>query len=365
MFLHTKIITILAEQPDSALLAPAAELLKAGELVAFPTETVYGLGANALSAEAVKKIFVAKGRPTDNPLIVHIAKLEQLTELVTKVPVAAKMAMEAFWPGPLTLIMPKSSKVPEVVTAGLATVAIRMPDHPVALALLALTNIPIAAPSANLSGKPSPTKAEHVIKDLSGRVAAIIAGGDATVGVESTVLDCTVTPPMILRPGAITYEELVSVLGEVAIDKSLLDKSGLDVLYPRSPGMKYTHYAPLAKIYLLNSSDEEILAHLKVRVQEARAEGLRVGLLASDELAFQLERRGVEFQHIERLGSRTELSIIAGHLFHGLRQCDRFQIDLAYAECFPEGGLGFAIMNRLSRAAGKKKLFTAEELTLA
>ncbi len=365
MFLHTKVINISSEQPDPALLAPAAQLLIQGELVAFPTETVYGLGANALSKDAVHKIFVAKGRPTDNPLIVHIAHLEQLSELVEIVPDAAKIAMAAFWPGPLTLIMPKSSKVPEVVTAGLASVAVRMPDHPVALALLALANIPVAAPSANLSGKPSPTKAEHVIKDLSGKVAAIISGGSATVGVESTVLDCTVTPPMILRPGSITYEDLTKVLGEIAIDQSLLDKQGVDILYPRSPGMKYTHYAPKAKIYLLNSSDEDILAELKLRVQQATAAGLRVGLLASDELAFQLERRGLEFQHVERLGSRLELVKIASHLFHALRQCDRFQLDIAYAECFPEKGLGFAIMNRLSKAAGKKKLFITEEQTLA
>ncbi|WP_456277433.1 L-threonylcarbamoyladenylate synthase [Bacillus sp. AK128] len=318
----------------------AAQLLIKNEVVAFPTETVYGLGGNAKSTEAVTKIFEAKGRPSDNPLIVHIADQHQLQELVTEVPAVALKLMNEFWPGPLTFILPaKEDAVSERVTAGLSTVAIRMPDHPVALAILKASGLPLAAPSANLSGKPSPTSAEHVWNDLNGRIAGLVDGGITGVGVESTVLDCTEKIPVILRPGGITKEQIEEVVGEVALDLALTKKDSS----PKSPGMKYTHYAPNAPLFIVKGSQ----AFIQGLVYEEMNQGKKVGVLATDETV-ELYKADV----VLSCGLREDLSTVANRLYDTLRKFDEEPIDLIYSEAFQTTGIGEAIMNRLEKAAG-------------
>jgi L-threonylcarbamoyladenylate synthase len=320
-------------------LKEAAELLQKGEAVAFPTETVYGLGADATSDEAVAKIFAAKGRPSDNPLIVHIAKEEQLHSLVSAVPPEAEKLMKRFWPGPLTLIFPKKDGVSEKVTAGLNTVAVRMPDHPVALSLIAQANIPVAAPSANRSGRPSPTLASHVYEDLNGKIAGIVDGGATGVGVESTVLDCTSDIPAILRPGGITKEQLEEVIGQVMIDPGLENET----VKPKSPGMKYTHYAPKAPLTIVEGTRE----YIQQLVNEKKEEGLRVGVLTTEENA--------DFYQADAVlscGKRSELATVATKLYEVLRAFDEAGVEVIYSESFPQEGIGIAIMNRLVKAAG-------------
>jgi L-threonylcarbamoyladenylate synthase len=326
-------------------LVDAAELLRGNEVVALPTETVYGLGGNALSDEAVSKIFAAKGRPGDNPLIIHIAERAQLDEFVSEVPDKASILMEAFWPGPLTIIFKKKEGVlSEKATAGLETVAVRMPDHPVALALLKKCGLPIAAPSANSSGKPSPTHAEHVMADLAGKIAGVLDGGATGVGVESTVVDCTEQVPVILRPGGVTKEQLEEVVGEVRIDPAL---SGSSELKPKSPGMKYRHYAPNAPLYLVEGSP----SFLRSLVGEKQREGLRVGVLTTEENV-------VEYQAdiVLACGRRSELSTVATALYDTLRTFNSEKVDIIFSEMFPSTGVGHAIMNRLQKAAGNKVL---------
>lgn len=335
----------------------AAGVLRWGGIVAFPTETVYGLGANAFNPAAVAKIFAAKGRPADNPLIVHIAREEELSGLVRKIPPTAYLLMEYFWPGPLTLVLPRTRAVPDIVTAGLDTVGIRMPDHPVALALLEKARVPVAAPSANLSGKPSPTTGLDVLRDLAGKADLVIDGGPAQVGVESTVLDMTVNPPMILRPGGVSREELEEVIGEVELDPALA-ASGKDIKSrPKSPGMKYTHYAPEAQVTVVLGGKEGKLKALDRLVREARNKGLRVGLLLTEETAGAYRDRGAPPHYLEVLGSQQRLEAIAGRLFSALRRCDRQHLDVVFAEGVSQEGLGLAIMNRLTKAAGYRLLW--------
>lgn len=320
----------------------AAEELRKNELVAFPTETVYGLGANALCDAAVKKIYEAKGRPSDNPLIVHISKKEDADKYAVEIPDKARKLMDTFWPGPLTVILKvKQGILSEKVTAGLSTVGIRMPDHPVALALIESSGLPIAAPSANLSGKPSPTNFQHVYNDLNGKIAGIVDGGETGVGVESTVIDCTEQIPTILRPGGITKEEIESVIGPIAMDRQI--KEAVDK--PKSPGMKYTHYAPDAPMYLVDGSP----SFLQETVDKMRNSGKKVGILTTD------ERK--EFYHADLViscGKRENLSTVAQHLYDALRQFDRSGVDLIYGEVFPREGIGVAIMNRLLKSAGHR-----------
>lgn len=346
---------------DSLLTYPqiqeAARWLAAGEVVAFPTETVYGLGANALSDEASQKIFQAKGRPGDNPLIVHIACEQQLEGVVDKMTELGRKLSDAFWPGPLTLILPKGDKVCSTVTAGLNTVAVRMPDHPLALALIKAANLPIAAPSANLSGKPSPTRAEHVLHDLGGRIVGVLDGGETGVGLESTVVDVTGEYAMILRPGSITKEDLQEVVGKVevdpAIEPSLGSISEQGKSQPRSPGVKYTHYAPNAPLYIVDS--QRGLTHMQEKIKEEvikhRARGYRVAVLTTDEFkaAYQAEA-------VISLGKRSDPASIAANLYAALRKCDQLSVEIIFAESFPEEGLGAAIMNRLRKAAGGKMI---------
>ncbi|MFE4239459.1 L-threonylcarbamoyladenylate synthase [Peribacillus butanolivorans] len=318
----------------------SAELLKSDQVVAFPTETVYGLGANAKSDEAVKKVFEAKGRPSDNPLIVHIATEEQLKDIVEEIPVQARKLIAEFWPGPLTLIMKrKPGQLSNLVTAGLDTVAVRMPDHQVALGLIQASNLPIAAPSANTSGKPSPTSAKHVVDDLMGRIAGIVDGGTTGVGVESTVLDCTEEVPVILRPGGVTVEQLEAVIGTVRQDAALKHKDAA----PKAPGMKYTHYAPKAPLFLVKGNQ----AFLQKLVDEKRGDGLKVGVITPTE-----HQREYKADYIVAPGSLADLHTVATGLYDALRQFDVLDVDIIFSEMFPESGIGVAVMNRLEKAAG-------------
>ncbi|HDR7795510.1 TPA: threonylcarbamoyl-AMP synthase [Bacillus luti] len=320
-------------------LQEAARLLRENEAIAFPTETVYGLGANAMNDEAIAKIFEAKGRPSDNPLIVHIGTKSQLDGIVTEIPPVAEKLMEHFWPGPLTIILPRKEGISEKVTAGLNTVGVRMPDHPVALALIEEANVPVAAPSANRSGRPSPTLASHVYEDLNEKIAGIVDGGATGVGVESTVIDCTSEVPTILRPGGITKEQLEAVIGTVSLDPALKDEKEK----PKSPGMKYTHYAPKAPLSIVEGSREFIQG----LVDKKKEEGFTVGVLTTE-----------EYQHVYdadvvlSCGVRSNLASVATKLYDVLRTFDASEVDVIFSESFPNEGIGNAIMNRLTKAAG-------------
>lgn len=317
----------------------AAQCLIGGEVVAFPTETVYGLGGNAKSRDPIRKIYEAKGRPSDNPLIVHIATPEQVREICTEINPIAKKLMDTFWPGPLTLVLPSRGEVSDAVTAGLSTVAVRMPSHPVARALIRTANLPIAAPSANRSGHPSPTKAEHVLHDLDGRIAGIIDGGETGVGVESTVVDCTTTPVTILRPGGISREQLIDAIGPVADDPAMTRPDQT----PKAPGMKYKHYAPEAVMYLVPGGGERI----RGLIAHEKNNGRRVGVLTTEENENSYPLADV----VLTCGRRSELESVAHSLFAVLRDFDSKKVDVIYSETFPEKGIGKAIMNRLSKAA--------------
>jgi L-threonylcarbamoyladenylate synthase len=312
--------------------------------VIFPTETVYGLGANALSAEAAKAIFKAKGRPSDNPLIVHISSIDMLLYVIgEKLSDKAKLLMVKFWPGPLTLIFKKSSVIPMEVTAGLNTVAVRMPDNQIALELIKQSSLPIAAPSANISGKPSPTKAEHVIADMNGRVDVILAGSSSRVGLESTVLDLTGEVPTILRPGGVTYEELKELLGEVEIDKGLVGKGTI----PKAPGMKYTHYAPEADMTIIRGKLDAVEKEIQRLAQESHAQGKKVGILATDET-----KGSYKADMVISMGSRENMYTAAATIFDALREFDKQKVDIIFAEALSEEDIGMAVMNRMKKAAG-------------
>lgn len=352
--MKTRIDKIDQNKIDMELIAQAGEILKNGGLVAFPTETVYGLGANALDQKGACKTYEAKGRPSDNPLIVHICDYEALSEIATDVPECTKQLAARFWPGPLTLIFQKSEKVPYGVTGGLKTVAVRMPDHKIALALIEAAGGFVSAPSANTSGRPSPTSAEHVIEDLDGRIDMILDGGSVEIGVESTILDMTVTPPMILRPGAITKEMLEEVLGEVAVDSTLFHAKSDEA--PKAPGMKYRHYAPKAQMTLVEGSIHDTVRAIRQLAYEAVRQGKRVGVIASGETANQYTT-GV----IKTIGNRENKLSVARNLYAVLRQFDEEQVDLIYSEAFPQDGIGQAVMNRLGKAAGHRTV-QAEEI---
>lgn len=320
----------------------AAAQLRKNEVVAFPTETVYGLGGNAKDDKAVEKIFAAKGRPSDNPLIIHISRVEQLQEFVVEIPKVAETLMTHFWPGALTIIFRKKEGVlSEKATAGLPTVAVRMPNHPVACAIIEASGLPIAAPSANRSGRPSPTTAQHVWEDLNGQIAAVVEGGPTGIGVESTVLDCTSETPQILRPGGVTKEQIESLIGSVEVDPSLLEEGQA----PKSPGMKYTHYAPDAPLFLVNGSKERI----QELIDKKQREGLKVGVLTTKENEDFYQADAV---HI--CGERERLETVASALYDTLRGFNHSQVDVIYSEMFPSVGVGQAIMNRLLKAAGHK-----------
>lgn len=319
----------------------AAERLKKNEVVAFPTETVYGLGANACSDEAVKRIFEAKGRPVDNPLIVHIASFNQLNGIVRNIPETAKKLMKRFWPGPLTLILPKGEGISRNATAGLQTIGVRMPDHPVALALIEAANLPIAAPSANRSGKPSPTAAEHVLTDLNGKIAGVIDAGSTGIGVESTVIECGEDQITILRPGGITQSELEDVLSKENVHEYKPSKTAA----PKSPGMKYTHYSPDAPVYLIDAKTED----MQQVIDKQKANGKRVGVLTTEE-----KKHLYHADYVVACGERRNLFTVAEQLYSALRKFDDQHVDIILSETFPKEGIGEAIMNRLEKAAVKK-----------
>lgn len=331
-----------AIEEDSIL--RAAGILQRGGLVAFPTETVYGLGANGLDSAACKKIYEAKGRPSDNPLILHISALDELERIVSSVPAEAEKIMEAFWPGPLTLIFSKAACVPKEITGGFETVAVRFPSHPVANALIKAAGLPIAAPSANRSGRPSPTRASHVLADLDGRIDMLLDGGSACVGLESTILDLTGEAPMILRPGAVTKEMLMDICGEVLVDPAVYGhlEPGQK---PKAPGMKYTHYSPKAEVVLVQGP--QTVEYINARLLEWKGLGRRAGVIAADQTKNRY-LHGV----VLSLGDRENLEQIGASLFHVLRQCDCLELEIVYAEMFGEAGEGAAIMNRLRKAAG-------------
>ena len=322
-----------------------ANLIREGKLVAFPTETVYGLGANGLNEEAVSQIFIAKGRPSDNPLILHIASREQLEPLVKSISQEMKMIMEKFWPGPLTILFKKSDFVPSVITAGLDTVAIRMPNHPVALEFIRLSGVPIAAPSANTSGRPSPTEANHVIEDLYGKVHMIIDGGPTGIGVESTVLDLSGDMPIILRPGGITLEQLQNIVPNVAEDLSIIKDDGN--IIPKSPGQKYRHYAPKAEMMVFTGEIRDIIDTINKNAEEYISRGKCVGIMATDETRDRY-KKGL----VISMGSRENRETIAHNLFSTIRLFDEKGVDIILCEGVDLSHIGKAIMNRIKKAAG-------------
>ena len=371
-------------------ISEAAEILKGGGLVAFPTETVYGLGGNGLDKEAAKKIYAAKGRPSDNPLILHVSSIEEVYPLVKALPEKAKKLMEAFWPGPLTLVLPKSDLVPKESTGGLETVALRSPENALTLELIRACGFPIAGPSANLSGRPSPTEASHVFEDLGGRIEGILEDGAVGIGVESTIVDLSEDCPTLLRPGAITIEDLEEVLGEkVAIDPTLLGKSMAEGFTPKAPGMKYRHYAPKAEMILFKKKEEdetrsgqEEIAELilsygekelsdcpEKEMKKSVAEAIlsygekelsvspekRIWILCGEDTAFLYEGDGRFIVQI--LGRREEPLSMTHNLFRLLRKADEEGVELILGECYSEEGVGFALMNRLKKAAGQRILY--------
>lgn len=330
---------------DEQVMEKAGEILKKGGLVAFPTETVYGLGANALDEEAAKKTYAAKGRPSDNPLIVHIADVEALDNIVEHVSEKAKKVIAEFWPGPLTLVFRKKEIVPLGTTGGLQTVAVRMPVDEIAQSLIRAGGGYISAPSANTSGRPSPTTAEHVYDDLNGKIEMIIDGGNVEIGVESSILDMTVDPPMILRPGAITKEMFEHVIGEVAVDQALLEEGSETA--PKAPGMKYRHYAPKAQLMIVEGTTEDVVKAIRQITHEQIRLGYKVGIIATSETK-DFYKKGI----VKNIGSRSNESSIAKNLYRVLREFDEEDVSYIYSEAFEETGIGDAIMNRLEKAAG-------------
>ena len=343
--------TILAKvdlrQPEAMeIIQTAAKILQEGGLVAFPTETVYGLGGNGLDNSACEKIYIAKGRPSDNPLILHISEFEELNPIVREISPAAKKLMDAFWPGPLTMVFPKSDIVPEKATGGLDTVAVRFPNHPVARAIIKASGLPIAAPSANSSGKPSPTRASHVEFDLNGKIDMIVDGGAAEWGLESTIVDVSGEVPMILRPGAVTKEMMEEVVGKVEIDPAILQKPAAD-LKPKAPGMKYTHYSPKAEVVLVKGEMNAVVDEINRLAAADMAQGFKTGVMATEETK-DLYQADI----ILSLGSRDRPEEIGANLFKYLRKFDFLGAERVYSEVFSEEGEGMAIMNRLNKAAG-------------
>lgn len=340
--------TLIIDKNDSLTLA--GEIIKKGGIVAFPTETVYGLGANAYNETAVKKIFEAKGRPSDNPLIVHIAEVSDLKKVAREIPENAKKLIEKFAPGPFTLILKKQADIPDIVTAGLDTVGVRIPKDEVARAFIKVAGVPIAAPSANISGKPSPTKAEHVIADLDGKADAIICGENSEVGVESTIIDVTGEIPMILRPGGITEDDIISVCKDVEISKNILE-SLKDNETPKCPGMKYKHYSPDAEIIVVEGGREKTSAKIKELVKNDREKGIKVGVLMASQDEFDADLYIFEGEN------NTEFANV---LFDALREFDKQGIERAYAQMCMKDGMELAVKNRLYKSAGHKIIFVGE-----
>ena len=348
--MDTKVIKINADNgmmtaEEEGMLRQAGEILRQGGLVAFPTETVYGLGGDALNPESSRKIYAAKGRPSDNPLIIHISKFEDIYDIVDTVPDVAKKIAEVFWPGPLTMILPKAKKVPLETTGGLETVAVRLPSHPVARKLIEYGGGYVAAPSANVSGRPSPTVARHVVEDMNGKIEVIVDGGEVGIGLESTIIDITTQPPQILRPGFITEAMLEEVLGRVETDKALISpESGIA---PKAPGMKYRHYAPGGQLTIVEGDAQAVADYMNRKMAEDSANGEKTGVICTQETADKYSA-----DVVKNVGSREDEESIARNLFLVLREFDEEHVTRIYSESFSDQGLGQAIMNRLLKAAG-------------
>ena len=345
--IDTKVIKVNPEMFDDSEIREACEILKRNGLVAFPTETVYGLGGDAMHKEASSKIYAAKGRPSDNPLIIHIADEESLKDIAKEVPENAVKLMDAFWPGPMTLIFKKTDKVPYSTTGGLETVAVRMPSHPVARELIRQSGVYIAAPSANTSGRPSPTKAEHVIEDLLGKIDIIIDGGSVGIGLESTIVDVSEEVPVILRPGYITKKMLEDVIGEVRVDPAIIGDAPKKNIVAKAPGMKYRHYAPKGDMTIVDGDIDKVILAINELAEQKITEGKKVAVIATDET-----RGEYKYGIVKSIGSRkTEGSIAAG-LYDILRDMDHIGAQYIFAESFSADRLGGAIMNRMIKAAG-------------
>lgn len=347
--MKTKTVLIEEEKIDQEAINEAGRIIKNGGLVAFPTETVYGLGGNALDEKASQKIYLAKGRPSDNPLIVHICRMEDIYSISEEVPETARKLAEAFWPGPLTMILKKNGKIPYATTGGLETVAVRMPAHKVALAFIEAAGGYVAAPSANTSGKPSPTLARYVAEDMDGRIDMIIDGGGNRIGLESTIIDLTEEVPVILRPGYITKKMLEKVLGRVETDRAVM-RDGTGQI-PRAPGMKYRHYSPEGELTIISGSERKVVEEINRRSAEMSGRGERVGIIGTDHTVALYKGTSVK-----NAGNREDEAAIARTLYRILREFDEEGITVIYSESFEEleegGGIGQAIMNRLLKAAG-------------
>lgn len=343
--MKTKISMIKNVSEDEKEIQEAAEIIKNGGTVVFPTETVYGLGADGLNSEAVKKIFEAKGRPQDNPLIIHVAS-KNLNLYAEEVPEIANKLVEKFWPGPLTIILKKKDIVPNETSASLESIGIRMPNNDIALKLIELSETTIAAPSANISGRPSPTDIERCIEDLDGKVDCILGGEQSDIGVESTIVDCTVNPPLVLRPGGITLEMLREIDSNINIDPAIMKKPEPN-LKPKAPGMKYRHYAPKAKVTIISGNQKNTIEKIKKMVHYNIEKKKKVCILTVDENEKEYNE-GIKIS----LGSLNDLSTVARNLFEALRKCDDIGADVVFAESFEQKGVGIAIMNRLNKAAG-------------
>lgn len=343
--MKTKIVTIKNIEDDQKYIKEATEIIKKGETVVFPTETVYGLGANALDGEAVKKIFIAKGRPQDNPLIIHVASKE-IDNLVCDIPEVARNIMDKYWPGPITIVLNKKDIIPDITSANLKSIGIRMPNNDIALEIIRQSKVPIAAPSANISGRPSPTELQRCIEDLSGKVPYIIGGENCKIGLESTIIDCTVYPPVILRPGAITLEMLKKIDERIEMDKGLLNNGAKDLI-PKAPGMKYKHYSPKAQVKIVKGDNEKVIQRINSLIKEYKDQGKIVGILITEEN----KERYIPCNKIT-VGSKKDISSIAQNLFEALRSFDDSNADIIFSESFEESGVGVAVMNRLNKASG-------------
>lgn len=352
--MKTEFIQIDEKYPNPDTIQRAGNIIRAGGLVAFPTETVYGLGGDALNPDSSRKIYAAKGRPSDNPLIVHICRMEDLERIVEDVPEAGRKLADAFWPGPLTMIFPKSDAVPTATTGGLQTVAVRMPDNRIALEFIKAAGGYVAAPSANVSGKPSPTLARYVAEDMDGRIEMILDGGQVGIGLESTIVDLTEEIPTILRPGAITKEMLSKILGEVDTDKTILAAD--TGLAPKAPGMKYRHYAPKGDLTIVEGASNSVVTYINEMSQRMISQGEKVGIIATDDTQ-GLYTQGV----IKSAGNRDDEATIARELYRVLREFDDEDVTIIYSESFERNGIGQAIMNRLLKAAGHKIYNTSYE----
>lgn len=348
--MKTKIINIDHNAIDEELLQQAGLIIKQGGLVAFPTETVYGLGGDALNKESSRKIYEAKGRPSDNPLIIHICDMNDLEPIVEKIPEEVYRLAEAFWPGPLTIIMKKSNLVPKETTGGLDTVAVRMPSHPIAQKFIEYAGGYVAAPSANVSGRPSPTKAKYVIEDMNGRIDMILDGDGIDIGLESTIVDMTGATPMILRPGYITKDMLEKVLGEVTIDKTILDVNCKEP--PKAPGMRYRHYAPKGQLTIVEGQVSKTIEKINELTGEAHLKGEKVGIIGTEET-----KSLYQGDSVKSVGKRRDEESIARTLYTILREFDEEEVTVIYSESFSECGMGQAIMNRLLKAAGHNIIY--------